>query len=277
MKLYFSILFLLCYYTNCKKNYENDNGEKVKKGKKIGYTKDGNIDVSVRYKKWSDPKQRTLCCPLAYKHCKSPCAGLSCKFRTIKMILILMICLPGDAMCTLSCGLFSLYSCAPIRCGIANPFQCVSSSSSTCPTGWTQSGSKCFRVSLQIFIQLLNTFDRYFRIKAYGTATNWLTAQNNCEAQGGTLAKIESAQENAVVQGLISGDVHWIGLQDFLLGELQWSWSDGSALGGYTNWLNGQPDNGASATNPALGQVWRIILILVTMIILLGLCGDETK
>ena len=91
------------------------------------------------------------------------------------------------------------------------------------------------------------------------------------------MAKIESAQENAVVQGLISGDVHWIGLQDFLLGELQWSWSDGSALGGYTNWLNGQPDNGASATNPALGQVWRIILILVTMIILLGLCGDETK
>ena len=79
MKLYFSILFFLCYYTNCKKNYENDNGEKVKKGKKIGYTKDGNIDVSVRYKKWSDPKQRTLCCPLAYKHCKSPCAGLSCK------------------------------------------------------------------------------------------------------------------------------------------------------------------------------------------------------
>ena len=90
------------------------------------------------------------------------------------------------------------------------------------------------------------------------------------------MAKIESAQENAVVQGLISGDVHWIGLQDFLLGELQWSWSDGSALGGYTNWLNGQPDNGASATNPALGQVWMVVLILVT-IITLGLCGDETK
>ena len=94
-------------------------------------------------------------------------------------------------------------------------------------------------------------------MKAFGTATNWLTAQNNCEAQGGTLARIDSAAENAVVQGLIAadGDVHWIGLQDFLLGEMQFSWSDGSALGGYTNWINGQPDNGATAANPALGQV----------------------
>ena len=83
MKIYFSILLFLYFHnnTNGKKNYENDNGEKVKKGKKISFTKDGNIDVSVRYKKWSDPKQRkrTQCCPLAYSHCKQPCAGVSCK------------------------------------------------------------------------------------------------------------------------------------------------------------------------------------------------------
>ena len=73
------------------------------------------------------------------------------------------------------------------------------------------------------------------------------------------LARIESAAENTVVQGLIAGDgdVHWIGLQDFLLGEMQFSWSDGAALGSFTNWISGQPDNGATATTPALGQVWN--------------------
>ena len=95
----------------------------------------------------------------------------------------------------------------------------------------------------------------------FGPATNWLIAQNNCESEEGTLAKIESEAENDVIQGLISGPGdwgHWIGLQDFLLGEMQWSWSNGSALGGFTNWINGQPDNGAKAGNPALGQVWEL-------------------
>ena len=55
-------------------------------------------------------------------------------------------------MCTLSCGLFSLYTCAPVSCGIANPFLCVSS---TCPAGWTQSGTKCFRVRLENIVFLL--------------------------------------------------------------------------------------------------------------------------
>ena len=93
MKIYFSILLFLYFHnnTNGKKNYENDNGEKVKKGKKISFTKDGNIDVSVRYKKWSDPKQRTLCCPLAFKHCKAPCAGASCKYH-VKMMGISVTC-----------------------------------------------------------------------------------------------------------------------------------------------------------------------------------------
>jgi len=62
---------------------------------------------------------------------------------------------------------------------------------------------------------------------------------------GGTLAKVESAAEQAVVFGLLGSqtiDPVWIGLQDFL-SEGTFSWSDGTALGSYTNWVNSQPDN----------------------------------
>ena len=42
----------------------------------------------------------------------------------------------------------------------------------------------------------------------------------------------------------------WIGLQDFLQ-EGTFSWADGTALGSYTSWLSGQPDNagGNQVTN----------------------------
>ena len=136
----------------------------------------------------------------------------------------------GSAKCTLSCGLFSLFSCAPVTCGTANPFQCVASS--TCPSGWTVSGSKCFNV--------------------FEGPSNWLAALQFCIAQGGTLAKIESQAENDLVQGLLgttNTDPVWIGLQDFLV-ENTFSWADGTALGAWGTpqgttppWISGQPDN----------------------------------
>ena len=52
-------------------------------------------------KKWSEEKGRFLCCPLAGHHCKHPCNGQSC-----------------SATCTLSCGLFSFFSCAPMTCQV---------------------------------------------------------------------------------------------------------------------------------------------------------------
>ena len=51
----------------------------VKKGKKVMYDRKGDIGVTVRWNKWRNPNQRTLCCPLAHKHCKYPCKGLSCQ------------------------------------------------------------------------------------------------------------------------------------------------------------------------------------------------------
>jgi len=189
----------------------------------VRYNKKGDIGVTVRWNKWSDPQQRTLCCPLAPKHCKYPCKGLSC-----------------DAQCTLSCGLFSLFKCPPVSCAKANPFQCIPSSSNTCPAGWTVSGSKCFRL--------------------FTDNTDWLTALRRCMAQGGTLAKIESDAENMVVQGLTSGLTNaqppFIGLQDFTQ-EGTFSWGNGMALGSYTNWLQGnnpQPDNGANGDATAMGN-----------------------
>ena len=51
-------------------------------------------------------------------------------------------------------------------------------------------------------------------------------------------------------QFYVSVDVTWIGLQDFD-NEGTFVWSDSSSLGGYTNWLNNQPDNAG------VGQVRR--------------------
>ena len=105
----------------------------------------------------------------------------------------------GSTQCTLSCGLFSLFSCAPVSCGTANPFQCLPSTS--CPSGWTGSGSKCFRL--------------------YDGPSDWLAALRTCIAQDGTLAKIESQSEQDLLQGLVGTSLAWIGLQVSWTGEVE--------------------------------------------------------
>jgi len=127
-----------------------------------------------------------------------------------------------------SCGFFGFFTCAPLTCQAANPSGCTAATTTSgCPVGWTRlpGGAKCF--------------------KYMGGPSDWLAAQTSCLAMGGTLAKVESAAEQALVFGLIgtqTTDPVWIGLQDFLQ-EGTFSWADGTALGSYTNWLSGQPDN----------------------------------
>ena len=127
LHIYLVVSGVLC----CVSGYNSDNndGNNVKRGKTVSFTKNGDVDISIRRKKWSEEKGRFLCCPLASHHCKAPCHGLSC-----------------DARCTVSCGLFNLFPCAAITCQEANSAGCVASSSTTCPTGWTTEGSKCFKV-----------------------------------------------------------------------------------------------------------------------------------
>ena len=51
-------------------------------------------------------------------------------------------------------------------------------------------------------------------------------------------------------------DAPFIGLQDFTQ-EGTFSWGNGMALGGFTNWLSGnnqQPDNGANGDAAAMGN-----------------------
>ena len=82
---------------------------------------------------------------------------------------------------------------------------------------------------------------------------DWLTELRRCTADGGTLAKVETAEENSLVQRLLvdhGSQVAWIGLQDFL-SEGNFTWSDGAqqhhdaSLGSYTNWADNQPNNNA--------------------------------
>ena len=73
------VIFLIFFCVTQAKEQEGKEGKEAKKGKKVRYNKKGDIGVTVRWNKWKDPKQRTLCCPLAHKHCKYPCKGLSCR------------------------------------------------------------------------------------------------------------------------------------------------------------------------------------------------------
>ena len=114
---------------------------------------------------------------------------------------------------------------------------------------------------------------KIFINEVFSGATDWLSALRSCIAEGGTLAKVESAAENSVVQvrvgrteaprvdfvnavslqGLIGSDVSWLGLQDFVT-EGSFAWADSAALGSFTNWLANQPDNGAAAAAAAQGN-----------------------
>merc|ERR1711892_345754 len=208
------------------KEFEEARRKKQRKpGKTISLEGNGNIDITIRRKKYSNQKERFLCCPLSTKHCTAPCKGTSC-----------------TATCTVSCGFFAFFKCAPLTCAAANPTACTATAG-TCEVGWTLSGTKCFKVE--------------------DGPSNWLASQTTCIGLGGTLAKIESAADQTAVAGVAGTDQVWIGLQDFLI-EGTFSWADGTALGAYTNWLAGQPDNAGvgqhcAAIRPADGA-WNDII-----------------
>lgn len=93
-----------------------------------------------------------------------------------------------------------------------------------CDTGWTEVGSKCYKVSA-------------------GPA-NFLTALTDCIALGGGLASVESQQEQDAVFSLTGSTGAYLGLTDFL-DEGTFSWVDGATVS-FTAWRNNQPNNGGS-------------------------------
>ena len=78
------------------------------KGKTIVVREDGDVDVQLSYKKWSNEKGRFFCCALAEKHCRSPCNGLSCEcqpsnflsyFQNHKLIRNSILCISCMSCC----------------------------------------------------------------------------------------------------------------------------------------------------------------------------------
>lgn len=92
-----------------------------------------------------------------------------------------------------------------------------------------------------------------------GTPIAWDAAEAACEARGGHLATITSAQENEFVAGLVVGG----GRNAFLGGHqvdpsapanVGWSWVTGEPWS-YTNWANGEPNDQGSPSEWVL-EMW---------------------
>ena len=69
---------------------------------------------------------------------------------------------------------------------------------------------------------------------------SWSDAQAQCEALGGNLASIRSADENETVEAGLANTA-WIGFNDFAE-EDSFEWIDGSPVT-YTNWNGGEPND----------------------------------
>jgi len=163
-----------------------------RRGKVVEVDDDGNLDVTVSRKKWKDQTEfsRSFCCLSAAQLCQGPCNGQSC-----------------DAGCKVKCGWIFQFLCPTVSCGVANPSGCVPATTTTttsttsttttatttttttttttpgCPADYTTSGSKCFKV--------------------FTAVSNWLAALTTCIGEGGTLAKLETSDENTLVQTLL--------------------------------------------------------------------------
>jgi hypothetical protein len=66
----------------------------------------------------------------------------------------------------------------------------------------------------------------------------WDDGSADCASDGGHLVKIEAAEEQAFLDGLLAQATAWLGGRDH--GGLVYQWADGTALG-YTHWQIGEP------------------------------------
>ncbi|XP_062849618.1 galactose-specific lectin nattectin-like [Trichomycterus rosablanca] len=97
---------------------------------------------------------------------------------------------------------------------------------SECQEGWTQFGSRCFRIFEQ--------------------PATWAAAEQNCVNTGGHLASVHSNEEHSFIQGLVlsttkSNTQTLLGASDAAQ-EGVWVWTDGSAFD-YSQWGSGEPNN----------------------------------
>ncbi|XP_071114201.1 perlucin-like protein [Haliotis cracherodii] len=101
-----------------------------------------------------------------------------------------------------------------------------------CPDAWIRYGNSCY-----MFI---------------GSTETWLEASQQCVARGAVLAAIETAEENAFIQGYLKvfGDIGanmqtWIGGSDMEI-EGIWKWAPSGERVSYTDWASGEPQGCAT-------------------------------
>merc|ERR1712025_1047349 len=164
-------------------------------------------------------EDRSFCCLLAKTHCEAACYGRRCSSK-----------------CLVRCGENGVFSCTPVPCRDVAPDECTpdpptvppvtTAPSPTCGEGWAEFGTKCYRQMFEL--------------------TNHLSAMNNCIRLGGTLASLDSQEEQSFLVSLLSPKGGWLGAVDWL-DEGEFSWLDGTIitdnLDVYTNWREEQPNN----------------------------------
>jgi hypothetical protein len=94
---------------------------------------------------------------------------------------------------------------------------------------------------------------------------SWATAYTNAQQQGGYLATITSAQEDAFVLSLVKSSAYWSRDIGPALGGYQtngssepaggWAWVTGEPWA-YTHWAGGQPDNGRGGPAESILHYW---------------------
>lgn len=79
------------------------------------------------------------------------------------------------------------------------------------------------------------------RYAAYDERVSWHVARQRCEALGGHLACVGSAEEQAFIAGLADGRYLFLGATDEAA-ENAWRWVTGEPFA-YEAWMSGQPNN----------------------------------
>ena len=80
------------------------------------------------------------------------------------------------------------------------------------------------------------------RYAYFSESTDWKTAKEKCEALGGHLAFVNSAEEQKFFTDIVKTNYTALGGWDEPR-EGIWTWTDGSEMV-YTNWNSGEPNNG---------------------------------
>ncbi|XP_033756328.1 perlucin-like [Pecten maximus] len=118
---------------------------------------------------------------------------------------------------------------ATISCGIAILLVTLFGVSAECPDGFTKHGTSCYTI--------------------LHAKVDWSQATVVCKEINSHLLEIDDAAEESYIHGFLS--LHWRAYDpaDFWVGgndileEGSWEWASGKAMT-YTNWDDGQPDNG---------------------------------